>query len=346
MKQLKNINMKAQYIIPLLLFITNVLFSQDLHLSQYQAASLLHNPALTGDYDGNYRVHLQHRTQWRSVLKNPFRTEYVSFDKAFERDLKRLKAGIYVLNNRAGVGKFNLLNIMASGSYEVTIDPSKMQHLLFGTQIGMVQNSFDANNLTFDNQFTSAYGGSFDQNINSGESFEKTSVIKPDVNFGIHYLYQNRFNYFNYSIYKTARYNPYVGIVANHLTQPNLTFSEFKNKLYRRYFMYAGCKIKVSTPICVEPSFIYMRQLNMNEFQISTTTYYYERSYKVYYYATMNLRPKDAFIITLGAIFDSYRIGLSYDINTSKLRAITNRKGGFEISLTYTKFNNKTYAMF
>ncbi|OFX43781.1 MAG: hypothetical protein A2046_05175 [Bacteroidetes bacterium GWA2_30_7] len=338
--------MKTLYIIPVLLLITNLLFSQDLHLSQYQEAKLLFNPALTGDYDGEYRVHLQHRSQWRSVLKNPYKTEFFSFDKSFKRKLKRLHLGIYALNYRAGVGKFNFLNIMASGSYEVTIDPSNTQHLIFGTQLGMAQNSFDINSLTFDNQFTSAYGGSFDQSINSGETFEKTSIIKPDVNFGLHYVYQNRFNYFNYSVYKKSTYNPYAGVVAYHLTQPSLTFSEFKNKLYRRYFMYAGCKIKVSIPFCVEPSFIYMRQRNINEFQISTTTYYYEDKYNFYAFTSLNLRPKDAFIITLGAIYLNYRIGVSYDINTSRLRAITNSKGGFEISLTYTKIDNKTYPMF
>jgi len=338
--------MKTLYIILVLLFITNVLLSQDLHLSQYQEAKLLFNPALTGDYDGDYRVHLQHRSQWGSVIKNPFRTEFFSFDKSFKRKLKRLHVGIYALNYRAGVGKFNLFNLMASGSYEVTIDPSNQQHLIFGTQLGMVQNSFDVSSFTFDNQFTSANGGSFDQSINSGETFEKTSVLKPDVNFGVHYLFQNRFNYFNSSVYKVATYNPYAGIVAYHLTQPNLTFSEVKNKLYRRYFMYAGCKIKVNTPICVEPSFIYMRQLNINEFQISTTTYYFEKSYNVFFFATLNLRPKDAFIVSLGAIYGNYRIGVGYDINTSPLKAVTNSKGAFEISLTYTKFDNKTYAMF
>lgn len=338
--------MKTIYIIPVLFLITNILFSQDLHLSQYQDAKLLLNPALTGDYDGEYRVHLQHRSQWASILKNPFKTEFFSFDKSFKRELKRLHLGIYALNYRAGVGKFNLLNIMASGSYEVTIDPSNRQHLIFGTQVGMVQNSFDVNSFTFDNQFTSAHGGSFDQSINSGENFQKTSVIKPDVNFGVHYLYQNRFNYFNYSVYKGATYNPYAGIVTYHLTQPSLTFSEVKNKLYRRYFMYAGCKIKVNTPICIEPSIIYMRQLNVNEFQISETTYYYEKNYKIFFYATMNLRPKDAFIVSLGAIYGSYKFGVAYDINTSPLKAVTHSKGAFEISLTYTKLDNKTYPMF
>lgn len=334
-----------KYIIIILVFVSFAGLSQDLHLSQYQAASLLQNPALTGDYDGDYRVHLQHRSQWGAVIKNPFRTEYLSFDKTFERTLKRLHLGAYILNYRAGVGKFNFFNFFASGSYEVTIDPSNMQHLIFGTQIGMVQNSFDYTRLTFDNQYTSAFGGGFDPNINSGESFEKTSVIRPDVNFGVHYMYQNRFNYFNYSIYKSATYNPYAGIVAYHLTQPNLTFSEFKNKLYRRYFMYAGCKIKINAPICVEPSFIYMRQLNVNEFQISATTYYYEQNFKTYLYATVNMRPKDALILAFGGIYGKYKLGISYDINTSPLRAVTNSKGAFEIAITYTNFNNKSYPM-
>lgn len=316
--------------------------SQDYHLSQYDVSPLLLNPAFTGLYDGEFRAHIQHRSQWGSIIESPFKTENFSFDKPF----KRFGAGIYILNNRAGSGKFNFLDISLSGSYEVTIDPSEMQHLVFGTQIGMVQNSFDLEQLTFDNQYTSAFGGSFDQTIDNGETFDKTSVIRPDVNFGVHYMMQNRFNFFNYSVYKTSEPAPYGGFVIYHLTQPNLKFGEFKNKLYRRYVAYAGAKIKLSTPLCIEPKVLYMRQVNNNEFQFSTSGYYYFKEYEAFLFSTLNFRPKDAFIFNLGIIYKEYRICAGYDLNTSQLKTITNGKGSFEISLTYTKFNTKSYPLF
>ena len=326
---------KIIYITVAFLISVNAVKSQDFHLSQYDLSPMLMNPAFTGLFDGQYRVHVQHRSQWSSILENPFKTVHISFDKPF----KRFGAGILILNNRAGVGKFNFLNIALSGSYEVTIDPSGIQHLVFGTQIGMVQNSFD-------NQYTSAFGGSFDQTIDNGENFSKTSVIRPDVNFGVHYMMQQRFNYFNYSVYKMSEIVPFGGAVIFHLTQPKLTFGEFKNTLYRRYVAYGGARIKVNIPLCLEPKIMYMRQLNNNEFQFSTSAYYYIENYGAYAFSTLNLRPKDAFIVSLGAIYKDYRFSVGYDFNTSPLKALTKGRGSFEISITYTKFNNKSYPMF
>lgn len=335
--------MKKIIYITVIVLLANIGFvkSQDFHLSQYDLTPMLMNPALTAIFDGDYRVHVQHRSQWGAILDNPYKTEHISFDKPF----KRFGAGLFVINNRAGVGKFNFLNIGLSGSYEVTIDPSGMQHLVFGTQIGMVQNSFDLAELTFDNQYTSAFGGSFDQTIDNGENFDKTSVIRPDVNFGVHYMMQQRFNFFNYSVYKMSEVVPFGGAVIFHLTQPKLTFGEYKNILYRRYLVYGGAKIKVNVPLCIEPKILYMRQLNNNEFQFSSAVYYYFKDYNAFAFTNIDFRTKDALIFSIGAIYTDYRISVGYDFNTSPLKAYTKGRGSFEISLTYTKFNNKSYPM-
>jgi hypothetical protein len=46
-------------------------------------------------------------------------------------------------------------------------------------------------------------------------------------------------------------------------------------------------------------------------------------------------RVKDAFIIAAGMDYMNFNVGVSYDINTSKLIAATNHRGGFEISIIY-----------
>lgn len=316
--------------------------AQDFHSSQFEISPLMLNPANTGFYNGEFRAHLQYRSQWGSVTKYPFRTEQFSFDKPF----KRFGAGIIINNNRAGIGKYNFLNIALSGSYEVTIDPSKVQHLVFGAQIAMVQNSFDLTELTFDNQYTSAFGGSFDQNIDNGETFEKTSVIRPDVNFGVFYMKQEKLNFFNYSVYKLAGLVPYGGISFFHLTQPSLSFGTEKSRLPRRFVAYAGAKYKVTIPLCVEPQILYMRQAKNNEFQFKTSAYYYIKDIEAFAFTTLNYRAKDAFILSLGAMYKEYKFCVGYDFNTSQLKRLTNSTGSFEISFTYTKLTDKNYAKF
>jgi hypothetical protein len=46
-------------------------------------------------------------------------------------------------------------------------------------------------------------------------------------------------------------------------------------------------------------------------------------------------RLKDAFILAANMDYRNFNVGFSYDVNTSKLREATNRRGGFEISVIY-----------
>jgi hypothetical protein len=46
-------------------------------------------------------------------------------------------------------------------------------------------------------------------------------------------------------------------------------------------------------------------------------------------------RTKDAYILVANMDYRSFNVGVSYDINLSKLVAATNNRGGFEISVIY-----------
>ena len=53
--------------------------AQDPHFSQFFASPLTLNPALTGRFDGNFRVAGNYRNQWPTI-NNAFTTATVSFD--------------------------------------------------------------------------------------------------------------------------------------------------------------------------------------------------------------------------------------------------------------------------
>jgi len=57
-------------IISLLLFITIGLKAQDPRFSQFYLAPQVLNPAMTGIFDGEYRVTINYRNQWNSILAN------------------------------------------------------------------------------------------------------------------------------------------------------------------------------------------------------------------------------------------------------------------------------------
>lgn len=330
--------------ISLILFLTINLKarSQDFHLSMVDDAPVLLNPALAGMFDGLYRGHLQHRTQWKSVVSNPYRTELFSA----ERNFKQYGAGLHVLNNRAGTGDFNVLNIYGSGSYEITLDPSKLHHLLCGVQIGLVQNSIKISDLTFDNQYTMSGGGGFDPTLASGENFSKTSAMAADVNFGIYYTMQKRRNFFSSYVYKMSTLVPYGGISGYHLTQPKLTYSDYRNKLFMRLLFYGGVKYKITSNLYIDPSITWQRQSKMNDVIWGSKFFYYIRDFRTYASLGVFHRVKDAVVISIGGVREQYAFRFSYDINTSKLNVVSKGRGGFEISISYTMLDEASYPMF
>ena len=66
---------------------------------------------------------------------------------------------------------------------------------------------------------------------------------------------------------------------------------------------------------------------NLNEEEINPSTVY----------AGAWVRLNDAIVPYIGLEFSGMRIGASYDINTSNLKAASESRGGMEISLIYIK---------
>src|SRR5438552_6174149 len=74
----------------------------DPHFSQYYVYPSWLNPALTGAFDGNYRVSGIYRSQWGNI-SSPFQTTGVSADFTTE---KNLNYGASLLHQKAGDGGY------------------------------------------------------------------------------------------------------------------------------------------------------------------------------------------------------------------------------------------------
>ena len=51
----------------ILFFLPYLLWSQDIHFTQWMHHPVFSNPATSGFFDGEYRIHAQQRSQWGSV---------------------------------------------------------------------------------------------------------------------------------------------------------------------------------------------------------------------------------------------------------------------------------------
>ena len=157
MKKGSIISYKKLLIIPMVFLMSLSSSAQDFHLSQYEASPMLINPAMTGMFKGDYRATLHYRSQWASIISNPFRSTALSFDTKFGD----IKAGAYLLNTSAGSGKYNTTNIVLSGAYDYQLASSPHNHFTGGLQLGGILKSINFNLLTFAYQYYPANGGTF-----------------------------------------------------------------------------------------------------------------------------------------------------------------------------------------
>ena len=302
--------------------------AQDFHLSMYDAAPLFLNPALTGVVDANLRVHAQYRNQWRSVAFKPYNTALISIDAP----KGKWGFGGQIINMRAGVGNYNVLQGMGSVSYAVPLDKNKYHSLSFGLQAGITQKTIEAGLYTFNNQYSNTNGGFFDKSLSSGETYNRQSFVKEQVNAGLMYFNSKQ----------QSRLNPFLGYSVFNLTNPKESFYKASNKLPMRHYVHAGLRINVTELFYVLPKVLVMMQKNATEQLYSVDMGYFFKEQEFYILAGANYRSKDAAVFYLGARKNNYIAKIGYDANISSLKDVSKSRGAFEISFTYlAKKTNK-----
>lgn len=314
--------MKAFKILILIsVFSANFLKAQDFHLSLYDAGPLFLNPALTGLVDSKLRVHTQYRNQWSSVAFKPFTTALISADVP----KGKWGYGIQMINMRAGIGNYNAFQALGSVAYSVPVDKQKYHGLSFGLQAGITQKSVRSEKYSFDSQYTSTGGGSFNQDIDSEENFTRVSQTLPQLNAGFMYYYSKQ----------QALLNPFLGVSGFNLTKPKETFFDQDNHLPLRLNVHTGVRINVSETFYVLPKILIMSQGKAFEQTYAVDAGYYIPAGELFLIGGFVFRAKDASIVSFGVKKLDYTLKFGYDFNTSTLKTATKNCGAFEISFTY-----------
>lgn len=299
-------------------------FSQDFHLSQYDAASLNTNPAMTGAFDGSFRIHGHYRTQWAALVSRPFQTALLAADFNLP---KNFAIGIQLADFNAGTAGYNVLAGSVSLSYNIFLSKNKFHQLRFGVQPGFFQKRINRDHLTWGSQYVpTASGGTFDTGISSGETFADQQMFNFDLNAGFLYTYSN----------PGSRINPFVGLTVFHLNAPNESFFANKeNRLPFRYLAHLGVRIGINEKYSIIPKIYYTHQKAANEMTFSLDNQFYLSTPDLYLLAGITYRSEDALIIGVGAKYAGFTFRFSYDTNLSSLTSVSNGRGATELSLTY-----------
>ena len=339
--------MKKLFLISIVFILNSNCFAQDIHFSQYHQAPLLFNPALTAAFNGDIRVLVNYKDQWRSI-GIPYKTYAFSYDMAlFKKKWKTsyLGAGLFAFTDKAGEAELGITQISLSLS---GIVPLNINHKVSaGLQGSFAQRSLSNTNLRWGNQIN---GGIFDPTIPSGE-------INNDF---------NTFYFGNFSAgilwnYKKVETNiaakdqliANAGAALFKINKPEQKFYSYTaENLYSRLVLHADMYIGLRyTDIAVLPSILYMKQGLSTEFNFGGMLRYMIREESRYtgiiketavlfgcYY-----RLGDALIPSFMFEIASFAVGISYDINISDLKVASGGRGGIEISLRYLQPNPFKY---
>lgn len=301
------------------------LSAQDIHLSQFWANPLYLNPAQAGLFDGDYRVAAAYRNQWRAVPV-PYSTLSFCGDTRIKQSFSQhstIGVGLIFNNDVSGDSRYTINQFSVPISYIQTFKGDTNLSISLGISPGVSNIAFNTSKLSYDSQFD---GDAYNPALPTGENYPTQSKTYFDLGSGLAVQYK----------LKWAGYIS-VGTSLSHLTRPNISF--FKSdgvNLYTKSNTYVSVKYPLKELLFLHVDAMYEKQGPFNETVLgSRIGYVVNKESNVSVNIGISARVGDAAIALLGMDYKSLRVGVAYDINTSKFTPATNKRGAIEFSVLY-----------
>jgi type IX secretion system PorP/SprF family membrane protein len=310
------------------LLLSIVANAQDPHFSQFFASPLTLNPAFTGKFNGLWRLAANHRDQWPSIPK-AYVTSSASLDfpvlksRVPENDV--FGVGVSGLTDASANNILKLNYGSASMSYHKALDENGYSTIGAGFQATYSSLNLDVSKLTFQDMLTqNGFTGTTSEVLYNGNN---QSYF--DINAGL--LYSGSSNGIN---------NYYLGASMYHINRPKVSFIDKNWYLSGRISIHAGGSFPLSDQLTIHTSIIHQVQNKASETTLGAAiaaNLNQDQDKPTSVYIGSWIRFNDAIAPYVGLEFGGLRIGASYDLNISSLKAATQTRGGSEISLIYIK---------
>jgi type IX secretion system PorP/SprF family membrane protein len=306
---------------------------QDIHFSQFFEAPLLRNPALAGLFNGDFRVQMIYRDQWRSVTDG-YKTG--SLNGEYKLPVGKLDdfltIGGQVLFDRAGTASLTQTSLLPMLNYHKSLSADQNRYLSLGFMGGVVNRHFDRSKIITDG----SYGGGIDD-----ETTAIPNYTYLDGSVGLS---------FNSNLSSDPEDNFYLGLGYHHFTKPkNSFFRDPSVQLDPKWVASAGFRFGVTEYSYVTIQADHSVQKNYEE-TIAGAMYGFKIGPEIdkpdyTIHGGAFLRWKDAIIPVIKVDHSGFSFSFSYDVNISTLNTASLGRGGFELSLSYIGFldrNNST----
>lgn len=306
--------------------------AQDPNFSQFFASPLTLNPALTGKFDGVYRIAGNYRNQWPTIY-NAYLTKTISADFGILKkrlpEIDQLGIGILGFTDRAGDGVLVSNYAGVSVAYHKALDENGYHQIGVGFQGTYMNKRLDITRLLFEDMLRSdGFTGITSESFSS----QQVKLNYFDLNAGI--FYNGTTNGYN---------NFYLGASMYHINRPKETFQKGQFLLQPRVTFQAGGKIPMGPYNYLHFAANYSYQanaknlmfggayaINLNNDDENPTNLYLGSWARV-------SNVSDAIIPYVGLEYGSFQFGYTYDINISQLKTASNYVGGNELSLIFIK---------
>ena len=300
--------------------------AQDLHFSQFMNSPLSTNPANTGFIpDGDYRLGVNYRNQWASVMSVPYKTMSAFGDvqvakNTFENGWVGL--GGMILKDVAGSGNLTSTKIYGSVAYHQMLGYSSL--LSLGFNVGYANKQINATNLKFPDQFDGYF---FDSKLPTSVMLTRNNIGYLDMQVGMNYAY-----------FPTEKVYVNTGFSVHHVNMPRESFFQesdvYNNRVPRRYIGFANGSFMLNDQWIINPNaYVSVQAKSMEVVAGANAHYNLSGDGENILVAGLYYRHKEAIIPMIGLGYKDYVFTFSYDATISSLNAYNNTRGAFEFSL-------------
>lgn len=310
--------------------------AQDIHFSQFDSAPFNVNPGNTGNFEGRHRFQFNQRSQWRSVT-TPYLTTGIAYDVRLPGDAllkkrrqecpplyRKWNVGVVYFGDRAGDSRLSQhqLSVLVSrggrplaGGFSITP----------GLALGITNMSIDYTKLQFDTQWN---GLAYNAALPNGESFARDARTYVHLHAGV----------VTCKKWSDRRWVD-GGISVYNVSSPRQSwFDQSFVRLDRRVNIHVRASWEVQPRWQIEPTMLWMAQGTYREWNVGARVHYLLSDQPWMYrsvFAGIMGRARDAGYFSAGVRYDDWTVAVSYDVNTSALRTVSNGRGGLEWSVAY-----------
>lgn len=330
------------------------LSAQDEHFSQFYAIPIHMNPALTGAYNGTYRISAIYRDQWNNAIESPYKTfaaggdTSIDFKIGRQRKPDKIGVGLFFINDKVTEFQSNNNKLAAYAAYHKRLSEKRPSFLGAGLQIGILQHNINYDNLTFEDQFDQIdrYNGQTSENLppNNFGTF--------DISLGLNYSVQMEKSTF------------YLGAAIQHINEPTYSFFskltlpnptiDISQKLEKKTILHFSMDRQLNYSMQFQPRVIYQKQGIHNQIDLGSNVEYTfkerENALIVGLWLTL-LSDLDGFHaenITplIGLRKGRFIFGFSYDVHLRDVASSTFGYNTFEFSIRFSGIheNNNSFC--